>query len=1010
MATSIISCVICYSESEDTIVCLDCKTGICLDCLKNYKKLECPSCFQTFSDAMLKPYYNDNKELYINYYIFKHIKYTDESNQKIIKYFQDIEIKKNIYWGKKVHLSGNKATFTCKKCFAVVLETGICISCKYRICLQCREEYHEGKKCDENILTSMKEIKNTCKQCPSCLAYIFRSGGCPHMNCTYCGASFNWHRSDVIEQDQYAYKKIQDKPINPELNSQYVKKYQTLYAKKQGLKYVASDYENIQTFIQTLNRDYKKNIKTIETLSVEYFLMIRTEFEKHQEEELSQIDFNYTLDKKFMYKLFLALKRNEYYQEINNRMVENIHDTVESLEKIFNVIQILFIIPNELLFFFDKDHIEIKNNKLIYAKKKPIEEIKYVEDESIENQPIELLNEEQEFHVKGVLECLKMYNLCLNTSHAGSGKTYTSLYIANELNIKNIILFFPKIMQEKWISVISKYNQYYKFNILYFTYSEITSIGFTTNNNAYSSSIKNNKLTLVLKDELLDRIASDSMILLDEVHNIKSPSSKAFKFIETVCEQAVNSKAYILALSATPIEKKSEISQLSRKISLLEKFEILPLISEKYIVLNYPYTIKELKLRSIEMSNDDLLSMTQTPTSDYRVLKLVFKIMTKNVFGDYNTINRNLNSVFFRNKKNTITQLLLNYKKYSIDIDKILEGLLEYNNINEDVTILPEVIKYLEEQKNFKIYFTLLHNYLIYLHQVVKKKSQILESTVLLSTILVLFGCKIKTVVLVVSYIHFNVLVDNLRENLFNLKTFNIDKYLQKDEADSHKNVRFLEIGLTMEDRDILDSAFKQVFIEINTDIASTTLEALALITKGLMISERLYINYLINIILTIYERPIKIIIGLHFRETMKVLRDMFTDLGFKHIYIDGSITDKQSRIDEFQNSDTKLLLLNMKAVNSGVDLDDKIGDCQRVVFIIPDFKFSKTIQFMYRFNRVDSKSIPHIFIIHNHIQIIKVLLQKNNLNQKLKTTIPNLGSIDKIHEDKILSIMNKNK
>jgi superfamily II DNA or RNA helicase len=1069
-------CIICYTDDNGAVFCQNCKDSTCISCLNIYKKLECPSCSEEYSDLVFKPFYKKNKDLYINYYIYKNLKYDDKMNLKVINYFKKMEIKQKIYWGERINIEGTTAFASCKKCSGIILETGICLKCKFRICVKCEEEYHEDKECSKEAMDAIKEIRKTCKKCPCCYAYIYRIDGCSHMNCSYCGASFDWNNPDIIQKDQYKYKQIKDIYINKELYDKYTKEYETLYKKKSNFTNKSElavitncCTENIEIFVLNLSRDYKEIKKNIDKLSVEYFSLIKNELETHQDEEYTQIDVNYFINKKFMNKLYTVLKKKEYFLEINKKMEGFQYQDKNNLEQIFTEIKDNFIIPEDILFFFDKDGVEIVNNKTRSLKKKIKKEKVYEYDELEDKKKIVLLNEEQEKHVEGVYNILKKYKMCLNTSHAGSGKTYTSLYIANKLNISTLIVFSPKIMEYKWTEVIRKYNQTYKFNTIQFTYSEISSPNFTINNNVYKTVLQNNRIAIEICEDFINKLTPSCMIIFDEIHNIKSSSSKSFKFIEQLSFVAFTKGSYILSLSATPIEKAIEICQLSKKISLLIKFDNIPFDTDPFIPYNKgkpvlpniedntdveikeetedSKTFSEIESviekekgdisvlykqkTSILYENDEDLNKPSTSKSnvvekEYNILDTplqdeakaldpliefrkrevedIIRSLCLSIRRNYNNLIRYFNQSDFRRRRINFVIILKNIINSNINPIEITRKIIKDRIIKKrPVFINNDVLKFINSQSNFKIYFILLYKYVLYISRSIKKYS-FGDKITLTSFLLILYGFDISDSINLVIRFNINSLAEVFKEQLFNMKTFNILATLNRKRDIDLCNTKLLDITLRGEDIERLDSAFKQVLIKIDTEDINT-LETFSLITKGLIISELVYVNYITEIILNIIENNIKIIIGLHYKETMKRFKSIFNEIGIEYISIDGSVSNKEVLINSFQNNkNKKLLIVNIKSINTGIDLDDKKGNEKRVVFIIPDFKFSETIQFMYRFKRLDSKSEPTIFLINNHMKILNVLLKKNVINKKLNTSLPDLGSLEKITENNILT------
>lgn len=1071
------ACVICYNDENEYISCLQCQNNTCISCLNIYKKIECPSCLEDYPDVIFKPFYKKNKDLYINYYIYKRLKYDDQTNIKIVNYFKKMEIKKKIYWGERINIEGSTAFTCCKKCSGIILETGICLKCKYRICVYCEEEYHEGSDCRKEALEAIEEIRKTCKKCPCCYAYIYRIEGCPHMNCSYCGASFDWNNPKIIQKDQYKYKKLTNIYINKELYDKYTKEYDALYNKqkthnKSELAIITNcSTESIERFVLNLSRDYKEVKKQIDDLSVEYFTLIRDELEKCQDEEHTQIDINYFIERKFMNKLYITLKKQEYFLEINKQMKTNNNQDKASLEKIFDEIKDNKIVPEDILLFFDKDGIEIVNIRTSLAKKKIKKEKVYEYNELEEAREITLLNQDQVKHVEGVYNILKKYRMCLNTSHAGSGKTYTSLYIANKLKISTLIVFSPKIMEYKWNDVITRYNQSYKFNTICFTYSEISSTNFTTNNNIYKTVLQNNRIAIQLNPDFIIKLTPQTMIIYDEIHNIKSPSTKAFKFIEQLSHVAFEKGSYILSLSATPIEKSVEICQLSKKISFLLKFDNISFEFDPFIVFNkdkkiaqninpeqnsditeesnYSNTFSHIEsaIRRNKTDLDALFSNIKSNTNteesstcsnldepstsginDYKSkeddtilgspyqdearaldpeiylrrkeIESTIRYLCISIRENYNKLIKHFNQPDYRNKRITLVVIIKNIIKNNINLSEFCAQICQHKNIKKyNIFVDKQVLKFINLQSNFKIYFILLYRYILYLSKSIKKVI-FGERATITAFILVLYGFDIIDAITLSFRFPITALADEFKEKIFNLKTFNILASLNRKQEIEIYDMKLLDITLNQDDFNRLDSAFEKVLIKIDAE-SEINLETFSLITKGLIISELVYINYLVEIILSIimYDN-IKIVVGLHYKETMGRFKTIFTEMGIDFIAIDGDVRNKEILINSFQtNKNKKLLIVNIKSINSGIDLDDKIGTERRVVFIIPDFKFSETIQFMYRFKRLDSKSEPLIFLINNHLKILNVLLIKNILNKRINTSLPDLESLEKITE-----------
>lgn len=1042
MATLKQECIICFSGNEDIFLCVECKESACVNCLLQYKKLECPNCFAKYNDVILKDYFTIFKDIYINYYIYNEIKFDNQTNSKLLKYFKEEEIKKIVFEGNKKFIQGivkkndkilkckkcnsivlgedfckncvensyigTTGILTCKKCLSIIKPNGICCKCGYRICLKCEETYHNDVDCDEMVLKNLNEVKKTCKKCPSCFSYITRTQGCSHMLCSYCGATFDWNNPETIQKDKYLYMH-KEKSINTTLNNNYEEKYEMFFKKndleelkikeikndKKTLKVITNTTsEEILSFVSSINKNFKKNEANLKKLTIEYFILIKKICDENKDKILSQLEMNSLIEKKFMKKLYYSLKKQEYYIKINECLSNNEIQSIKNIYQNLKDIHFTSILPKKILFSINKETSKIETEITKVEKKKIKENILYgVEDEDEFNcYPIKLLNIEQVIHVENIINILKKYNLCLNTSYPGSGKTYTSLYTANELKIKNIILFCPKIMKDKWLKIIKEYNSCYKFDIYIFTYSELSSPYFNLNNNIFSRETENDKIIINLDKEFKKKINNKTMIIYDEVHNLKSPSSIAFKFISTLSNFGMRKKSYILALSATPVEKSGEIKHLIKKLSYTLEFENVDIRDDEFMIYNIQDDEEPPKIEE----------MCSTSTS----------IIKKGINSNnkiYTKFLSHINKPGFRNEKKKLINIIKNFKTYNIALEKEFTEILNPNDNNYFLNNIVNICINIDIEKLIK--YAKTYNYTTFIsiciHLINSAFNLSLNLTRIVPVLLLLiYGIDLKWSYNFLKKKDFSDANKTLQEMFFKLKMFNIESCVKKNDICELKNLKLLEIDLKSEDKNILRTSFEQVLIKIDNELSISTLETFALITKGLMVTELLYISYITEIISTIYKKNIKIIIGMHFKETIVRFKKGFEDMGLKTMHIDGSVKDKVKVVEDFTNNEIKILLVNLKSLNSGIDLDDKLGNQPRVVFIIPDFKFGETIQFMYRFKRIDSKSEPYIFLLNNHVKIFKKLLEKNNVMQRLDLNLPNISSLDIINQDNIKKII----
>lgn len=79
-------------------------------------------------------------------------------------------------------------------CRGFVTAQWSCGVCKITLCPTCHaclpsDTLHS---CNPDDLTSIALLQADSRSCPQCSVSIFRTEGCNHMHCTYCGTDFNW--------------------------------------------------------------------------------------------------------------------------------------------------------------------------------------------------------------------------------------------------------------------------------------------------------------------------------------------------------------------------------------------------------------------------------------------------------------------------------------------------------------------------------------------------------------------------------------------------------------------------------------------------------------------------------------------------------------------------------------------------------------------------------------------------------------------------------------------------
>jgi superfamily II DNA/RNA helicase len=118
-----------------------------------------------------------------------------------------------------------------------------------------------------------------------------------------------------------------------------------------------------------------------------------------------------------------------------------------------------------------------------------------------------------------------------------------------------------------------------------------------------------------------------------------------------------------------------------------------------------------------------------------------------------------------------------------------------------------------------------------------------------------------------------------------------------------------------------------------------------------------------------------KNVVFVNYKETAKLLADHFWHLN--PVVINGSVkaAARAQCIRAFnQYDDVRLIVCNTKAACCGIDLDDKVGDKPRAIYISPSFDFNSMLQAIGRVYRIDSKSRPMVRFVYAKVEYTKLV------------------------------------
>lgn len=111
-----------------------------------------------------------------------------------------------------------------------------------------------------------------------------------------------------------------------------------------------------------------------------------------------------------------------------------------------------------------------------------------------------------------------------------------------------------------------------------------------------------------------------------------------------------------------------------------------------------------------------------------------------------------------------------------------------------------------------------------------------------------------------------------------------------------------------------------------------------------------------------------KYVIFMNYKDTITELKTKLMTQKINTITITGEDDSfsRTKKINMFQNDfSMKSIICNTKAAATGIDLDDKVGNIPRKVYIFPSFDYCNVIQAIGRVYRIDTKSMPEINFIY---------------------------------------------
>lgn len=637
-------CNLCIDKVENFIKC-SCNFITCISCIIKYDKTICSKCFVPYNDILIMPHIKNQNffNIYKKTYVRSRISVKDAKlydyilkNKKLLRYGKRLNYKSCIDINSFLCLCN---TVSCKG--IISKNNPICLFCNSIFCTQCREKIIENDhKCDQKILDNIELLKESTMLCPNCLTYISKSYGCNDMFCTNCGTRFCWRTGQIQKNNSNTHYTVNNNNNNTNI-------YEYINDTSQIGKFINHAVKYLRNF----------NNKTM-ALECKYYnegfdKVINSAYINYKKFDF----FKYIYNNKEKCKNILALKElvNNYYE--NNIVSTNCIYT-------------------------------INDNNIIISNKIKCKNIQILDDKDESNDfGIEMIDKLQEIHALNIKEILLKYKKAYDLSIPGSGKSYVALYVAKQLNLKNIFIICPACLVDKWNFIIKKYNKYNNFKYIILSNNNVCINRFEDGNMLLTKILNNNRIVYEPTEFLKNFLCEKSMIIIDESHTIRNSNSYTLKAMYKIINTSIG---YILNISATPIENKNQLQHVVKKLGIIDKSEDSDIMKR---FIEYILNICEVE-EIVKMYNYDTYNIFPSRAfyGFIGMCKLDENISTiKALYTDY--INKSyvrLNKLLFNKiaytapSHNTIQPYLVKYR-ISIKNQELID--LAFTNINvEDKT------------------------------------------------------------------------------------------------------------------------------------------------------------------------------------------------------------------------------------------------------------------------------------------------------------------------------------
>ena len=494
-------CIVCLEDKWD-LECVHCKKHACSECQVRFDSSpECMGCRARFSKKTLfeklgSEYCKSDKFMreYAVKYLSMYSKFdtlAELEKDNLIKKLFDLYRKGSLTEDEDTNLSYRNHLELAEKDEVSVR----CPDCD----VLCVAENHT---CNEVDKTSFSLIQKETKPCPKCGTRIYKTDGCLHMQCTNCNGKFDWNTGEPCKFGYSIYKPKDVFGLNK---------------KRVGMGSVTRLLEGVST--------PPTMVSISDAAKAFYVLHVMKTIQKGQKTLEDILKKNVDNESLMVKKAFSFIEKYEYMEVVGSLLADCINRA--DFRKIDDE---LFDISREYMMPLVYREICLDKQQFLIRKNGNTKSVLVQIEPSSKEPIISMLNTKQKEHGDRVFGSLRDINMAFDCSHPGAGKTYVALRAAEKLNIKRMVVLCPKILVDKWSSVIRERNCSFHCTIISYSVLAGTVNYQPKHGFLHRVDMVTDKCKKKVKFYPTMECDSDTMLVVDESHRNLSHSSLSVSY------------------------------------------------------------------------------------------------------------------------------------------------------------------------------------------------------------------------------------------------------------------------------------------------------------------------------------------------------------------------------------------------------------------------------------------------------------------------------------------------